>query len=272
MAYKLITCDLDGTLIRNDYSLSAENEAAIAQIAAKGVCFVPTTGRAYDQVLATLRNNPHIRFIVCSDGAVIYDKAENRQIKTCLNADQTAAVVNTVLQYDTFPAFHSNGFSYFDMDKHTHEQHVHCGLNAYYQQYFYHHGTPTANFQSFARQLTEIELASVFFHSNADRDACMEKLNRIDGVTAIAPGPHYMEAHSSNAGKGKAVQTLTALLNLQKENVIAMGDSHNDTSMFREAGLALAVGNAPDDVKAMADAVICSNEDHAAPYVLEHYL
>lgn len=272
MAYKLIACDLDGTLIRNDYTLSAENEAAIEKLAAKGIYFVPATGRAYDQVPVALRNNPHIRFIVCSDGTVIYDKVKNHQIKTCLNAEQTASVVDTVLQYDTFPAFHSNGFSYFDRDRHTPEQHIHCGLNAYYQQYFYHHGTPTANFQSFARQLTEIELASVFFHSNADRDECIGKLRSIDGVTAIAPGPHYMEAHNVNAGKGKAVQTLAQLLGLQKAEVIAMGDSRNDISMFREAGLALAVDNAADDVKAMADAVICSNEDHAAQYVLEHYL
>lgn len=272
MAYKLITCDLDGTLVRDDMTLSEENIAAIEKIAAKGIYFVPTTGRAYDQVPAALRNSPHIRFIVCSDGAVIYDRAENRQIKTCLDKELAALVIDTVLQYDTFPVFHSGGFGYFDEARHTHDNHVHCGMNAYYQAYFYQHGTPTKDYHNFCKQLTELELASVFFHDDAERDACVGALEATGRITAVAPAPHYMEAYSIDAGKGKAVQKLIALLGLQKEEVIAMGDSRNDASMFREAGLSLAVDNAADDVKALADAVICSNEDHAAPYVLEHYL
>jgi len=50
---------------------------------------------------------------------------------------------------------------------------------------------------------------------------------------------------------------------------VAIGDYYNDVAMLRAAGLSVAVANAVDEVKAVADYVTVSNEEHAIARVIE---
>ena len=73
-SYKLVACDLDGTLLREDHTVSPENLLAIAEMDRLGVQFVPTTGRALAEMPCELLSSPHIRYYITSDGAAIFDK------------------------------------------------------------------------------------------------------------------------------------------------------------------------------------------------------
>ena len=55
-------------------------------------------------------------------------------------------------------------------------------------------------------------------------------------------------------------------------DVIAVGDSNNDSSMIEQAGLSLAVANACDALKELADQTICDHSEHIAKYVLENFI
>jgi hydroxymethylpyrimidine pyrophosphatase-like HAD family hydrolase len=61
------------------------------------------------------------------------------------------------------------------------------------------------------------------------------------------------------------------MLGVSISDTIAMGDSRNDTSIVETAGLGLAVSNATEYLKSIADAVICSNDEHVAEYILASY-
>ena len=74
MKYKLIASDLDGTLLSDNAEVSRENFDAIKKITERGVVFAPVTGRAMYEMPADVVNCPDIRYIVSSNGAVIYDK------------------------------------------------------------------------------------------------------------------------------------------------------------------------------------------------------
>ena len=82
----------------------------------------------------------------------------------------------------------------------------------------------------------------------------------------------YLEVYSSDAGKGKALIALADMLGIDIADVIAVGDSKNDSSMIEEAGLGLAVANACDALKELADQTICDNSEHIAKYVLEKFI
>ena len=73
MKYKLIACDLDGTLLNSEGRLSPENAKAISELAEKSVLFVPATGRAFFESPEEIRNHPDVRFFILSNGAVIQD-------------------------------------------------------------------------------------------------------------------------------------------------------------------------------------------------------
>lgn len=66
-------------------------------------------------------------------------------------------------------------------------------------------------------------------------------------------GSRYVEICSPNASKSFAMKRLASLHHISVDQVMAIGDNLNDLEMLREAGIGIAVGNAPDEVKAAAD-------------------
>ena len=58
----------------------------------------------------------------------------------------------------------------------------------------------------------------------------------------------------------------------KKEEMIAFGDGHNDASIVKYAGIGVAMGNAVDDLKAIADEVTLSNEEDGIAYTLSKYI
>ena len=81
-----------------------------------------------------------------------------------------------------------------------------------------------------------------------------------------------LEIFSVKAGKGTALEKLAESLGIPMWETIGIGDSGNDISLVKSAGLGLAVENACGELKEIADEVICSNDCHAIRYVEEKYI
>jgi len=83
---------------------------------------------------------------------------------------------------------------------------------------------------------------------------------------------YNLEVFGKNAGKGNAGLKLAEILGIDKKDTIAVGDSTNDYTMIKAAGLGLAMENAVDELKAVADTIICNNDRHSAKYILDNYI
>ena len=83
-----------------------------------------------------------------------------------------------------------------------------------------------------------------------------------DKLTLLYSNPYYMEIFPSEAGKGSAVTRLAGILGIPVENTYAAGDEQNDISMIQAAGCGIAMANATDAVKAIADVVTIYDNDH----------
>ena len=90
MDYKLIACDLDGTLFNSDGIMSEENSAAITELALRGVHFIPSSGRTFSDIPNNVRNHPAVRYIIHSSGAVIFDKRTQSRISFCMPNKRSA--------------------------------------------------------------------------------------------------------------------------------------------------------------------------------------
>ena len=91
-------------------------------------------------------------------------------------------------------------------------------------------------------------------------------------LCAASPSKNYLEVYSYDAGKGKTLAAFADKLGVDVADVIAVGDSDNDSTMIEKAGLGLAVANACDALKEIADQTICDNSEHIAKYVLENFI
>lgn len=80
--------------------------------------------------------------------------------------------------------------------------------------------------------------------------------------------PTYLEMTSAGINKGSALKQLAAYLHIPVERILVIGDSLNDTSMFEIAGMAVAMGNAPEEVKAAAKLIAPSNDENGVVWVL----
>ena len=80
-----------------------------------------------------------------------------------------------------------------------------------------------------------------------------------------------MEITHPDAQKGIALEALCELLHIPPKKVMALGDSGNDESMLKTAGLGIAMGNAPDFIKAVADAVTERYDQDGAAIAIERF-
>jgi len=80
--------------------------------------------------------------------------------------------------------------------------------------------------------------------------------------------PFSLEITRAGINKGEALKILAAYLAIPLERILVIGDSHNDISMFEIAGMAVAMGNAPEEVKAAANLVAPSNDEGGVAWVL----
>jgi hypothetical protein len=84
--------------------------------------------------------------------------------------------------------------------------------------------------------------------------------------------PFFLEFVDVNASKAIALEKLGAYYGIQREEMIAIGDGFNDLSMIEYAGLGVAMENAPEEIKRIADYVTLSNENDGVAYVIEQFI
>jgi len=270
--YKLIACDLDGTLMRDDMSISEENLRAISEIAVRGVEFVPCTGRTLCEIPEAVRCHPDVRWIIHSNGAVILDRHTGQSMKLCMTREQSRRALNILGVCEAHITVRQAGQSWASPDEQTARDYAYYRVYPAHQRVLADYAQFPANYRTMIYEMDDVEVISAFFHSDEEMENCREALSATGELRAASLGGVNLEIFSSFAGKGRALRCLGQLLGIDVRAIIGMGDSGNDIPLMEGAGLGLAVANACDALKAAADEIICSNAEHAARYVLERYL
>ncbi len=269
--YKIVASDLDGTLLNNNSLLSEENKQAIAELDEKGIFFVPSTGRTFSEVLPELKNNDHIRFIMHTNGAVIHDKKTGEHIYNCLDNALVSKVFDILSEYDVHIAVRANGDTFVDADMVSDKNPERYGFTDAHVNVLNNYSIPVKNFSEWVRTAKNVEDFSVFFGSEEAFEKAFARISADTRLKTAKFPPKGLEIFSVNAGKGRALHLLADKLGIDRADTIGVGDSLNDFTMIEAAGLGLGVSNACDDLKAICDEIICSNEEHAIKYINEHY-
>jgi len=270
-SYKILSCDLDGTLFSGGATVSAENDRAMRALAARGVVFVINTGRTYTEVPEELKNHPAVPYIICSNGATIYDKKNATRTAFCMTKEISNKALDILLDYDVSLSLRQGGVCYVDAAAHNDAHYIAHRANAAWRYFFYLNSVPRHDFSSFCREADGVEMTCAFFADDRERDSAAERLSRLDGVQLASTSPANLEIFSSRAGKGTALLHLADSLGIAAEETVAVGDTTNDSDMILKAGLGLAMGNAFPELKRLATATICRNTEHAVDYILKHY-
>ncbi|VYT70290.1 Sugar phosphatase YidA [Clostridium tertium] len=93
-----------------------------------------------------------------------------------------------------------------------------------------------------------------------------------DKLSCMFTAPFYFEFTAKGIDKAKALDSVLIPMGYKNEEMIAFGDGHNDASMIKYAGIGVAMENAVDDLKAIANEVTLSNEEDGIAYTLSKYI
>ena len=257
----LICTDLDGTLLRDDKTVSKENLEAIEYFKSEGGLFTFITGRMpyfSRQIRDTVRPNAPIG---CINGGGIYDYERDEYLMlNVLPQDVSELVVDVA---DALPGIgvivNTPDKLYFPYDNMATAKHRALTGMPY----------ADADIRSFDKQIAKIVFTDL---STDTMDEVMRILNchkRHSEFDFIRSEKHLYEILPKGNSKGNVLMKMAELLGIDKRRTVALGDYNNDISMLSAAGVGIAVKNATNEAKAAADRITVSNEEHAIKRTVE---
>ncbi|SNR94690.1 hypothetical protein SAMN05446037_100220 [Anaerovirgula multivorans] len=282
MIYKLLATDMDGTLLMNNKVLSQENIEALKRAKNQGVEIVICTGRPYPNVKPYLEQLGFDCWVITNNGAVIRNK-EGKIISAVYMKPKALEEAIVLLQKENI-YFHVSDEkytyikSYRERIKNIQRLILQTGVSNLKAHLlstwfvFFNGSHKKVNFSSFIRDGGKA--ASIFILSKCQQQLqnISKKLKDIKAIDITSSGYDNVEVLDENATKGKALQQLAKVLNINQEAIIAVGDNYNDLSMIEYAGLGVAMNNAEKAVIEKANWVTKSNEEHGIAHLVRHFI
>ncbi len=270
---KLAATDLDGTLISSNGEISNKNFEAMENAMNNGLYVVPTTGRSFYEMPESLREKKTYTNCICSNGAVIFDRDGKEIWKSTFSKAETMELFSILSEYDTMIEVYTKGTPVTEKSKLTKESYIHYRVEENYHDVLTATRKGTENLESFLTENDEgAEMFNIFFSDADERKEAFERIGKLNNVELTTSMESNMEILQRSVNKGSSLTMLCEKLNVKKEEVMAMGDSRNDLTLLSAAGTALAVANACDDLKQVADEVICSCDESAMAYALSRFV
>ena len=132
---------------------------------------------------------------------------------------------------------------------------------------------PVAGLYDFILKHKEhVENINVNFEDQADRAMMREVLGRLENTTLTTSFDHNLEIGGATTSKAEALRELERILGVRPEEMMAVGDSPNDVAMMKLAGLPVAVGNAKNEVKAVARYVTATNHEDGVAQAVRKFV
>jgi len=189
-----------------------------------------------------------------------------------MSREEFARVFDILSDYSTLDTVRYNGRSYADRRLCTKEGYEKHRLSHSYGAFIDYYLDKVDDFDTFVRGLDKVEMVCTFFANDKDQEECRQRIEALGDFVVSSSEPKNIEVFHKRAGKGSALLKLADALGVPHERTIAVGDGFNDMDMIKKAGISLAMGNAVDELKAIADRVICDCSEHSAKYILENVI
>lgn len=255
----LIATDLDGTLLSDDKSISAENKSAIEYFMSEGGYFTFTTGRSKQGINFILEQLTPNAPIVIFNGSALYDLNKDKIIwETFLdeNAANVLKMIETGFPYSGIEVCSKNGI------------YVSRGNELIHQQLAFE-GIPE-NYLHFS-EVKDPWRKALFVQDE-------DKMPYVREAIAASPyaksynfmqsSPYYYEILPKDASKGNGLLKIAEILGIPPEKTVGVGDNENDITLIRNAGVGVAVANAVPSLLDAADFISTNNNSHSISTVI----
>jgi Cof subfamily protein (haloacid dehalogenase superfamily) len=258
--YRLLALDLDGTLLTPQHVITPRTAALLHKAVDAGMILVIATGQTLEVLRAVCAGLPLKGPQIIYNGAVIADIHTGETLyERLVPVGRILPTLDLLRQFDLYRVYHTHRHVYVDSD------------------------TPNARnwYRPPVPPVIEIpDVVSIYpqpcikLVGVGDPVALREKRERLERLLekqlyVTQASSDLLEFLHPEVSKGNALITLTQMLGIEPSAVVAIGDNHNDIGMLQFAGLGIAMGNAHDEVKSIADHVTRRNSEEGVAIALE---
>lgn len=282
---KLIASDLDGTLLNEIGQVSENNAAAIKKAVDQGIHFVVATGRSWDSASKPLQAAGITSPVISLNGATIYDEDGELLHEVKMNRDVAKEVLSVCreaemyLEFFTNKGIYSASREYFvevlvDIMKSANPNLTEEEIRANAHLRFQNEPVEFIDDYDLIFEMDDVVIYKILgFSLKPEKLAGVRaSLGKEKELVITSSGDINLEFNHPQAQKGVALKNLADRLNIPMEDIVAVGDNWNDVSMLQAAGKGIAMGNASDEIKQLADGVTKSNIEDGVAALIESIL
>jgi HAD superfamily hydrolase (TIGR01484 family) len=250
MGYKALLLDVDGTLVPvGPHTTTSEKVTFSLNEARKKVCVSIVSGRPLEWLTNLFEKLDLVHPCIINGGSQIIDpKTKEILWERSLRNEDVNSILNIIKNNNTPFIVNDNGKELKNP-------------------------TDLKFYKPLAMQLS-------FFDSKEKSDKCIKTLQKISNISAHKffswdkDRNYKMEIYITNkeATKQHAAKKLAEILNIKTKEMIGVGDARNDIPLLSECGLCIAMGNADDKLKAIADYIAPSVDEDGVAHVVEKFI
>lgn len=260
---KIVFFDIDGTLTNSNKVMSENTINTLNKLIEKNIFIVLCSGRANSYIKQYLKLINKSKYSISNNGALIYDNNLNKIIISHTlyskdleylwnysNETKSSFIINTVNNK------YSNNFVKNKKDK------------------------------IIVDKLSDVKEDKLQLVISNDDINIMKELEMyiniktnlkvinksFDYLNEIKDGYYFFDIVNKNVSKGNAINDLLKVLNINKKNSLCFGDSINDIDMFKSVGISVAMANAIEDLKNIADYITDTNDEDGISNFFDKYL
>lgn len=274
---KLVALDLDGTLFNSNGEITQKTKEEIKRFTGRGVHVVISTGRPYNGVPFEQTQGLGIDYAITTNGAAIYQISTNHCVyENCMEFE----VVGPIIKFLTGLEIHID--TYIDGEGFTpqrcREDLKRLPFAGAMKDYILATRTPVEDLYAYVRDCgKKVQKMTLNFYPQPDgtrlhRDEVFRFLTANPSIETVCGGFQNLEFSKSGVNKGEGLLHLAGLLGISAEETMAIGDSGNDYSIIKAAGIGVAMGNASDDIKEAADYITASNEEDGVAEAIARFI
>ena len=276
---KIISLDLDGTLLDSQKRLSEENRAALEEAAAKGVHIVPTTGRFFGMMPQAIRDLPFVRYAITINGAQVYDrKTDAAIVREEIPLGMALDLICLIENYDVIYDCYRSNWGW--MTQSLQEKAEAYATDAHYLRMVLDFRNPVHDLKEHLRATAEegdVQKVMLFARNEPGSEEVTKVITeevsrRFPAIKTTSSTWNNLEFNISTAHKGNSLRRFAEHLGYTLDNCMALGDGTNDLSMIEAAGLGVAMSNAHPLVLAAANHVTVSNDENGVAKAIREFV
>ena len=270
MPIKIIATDLDGTLMAPDHlTVTERTKSALKSAQDKGVKISIATGRALNFTSGVTAQIPFADYVICSNGASVYDRKNNNFIYTNLVSPEITS--DAIALLNSLPVYYN----------------IYMDGNIYAQKgadsFFNNLDLPKKFLEDFVSRLIisdnlaeetagkGAELIDAFYSNENDKKIIFDFFEE-KGLFLASALAGVVSATAQGSDKGTALKGLCDILGLSSDEAMTFGDASNDATMLEYAYYSFAMENGDEICKKSARFSAPSNADDGVARMIEKYV